>query len=56
MTCIKFYKDEAVNYLELLGRVDYLHKAQQHLQQKLELEQWLEVATGWSSINIILFE
>lgn len=46
MTCIKFYEDGATTYTELTSRVDYLHKAQQHLQQELEQEQWVEVASG----------
>uniref|UniRef100_A0A1Y1MZQ5 FYVE-type domain-containing protein n=1 Tax=Photinus pyralis TaxID=7054 RepID=A0A1Y1MZQ5_PHOPY len=45
LTCIKFYKDDAATFTELTGKVDYLHKAQQHLQQELEQEQWVEVAS-----------
>ncbi|KAK5647689.1 hypothetical protein RI129_002581 [Pyrocoelia pectoralis] len=45
LTCIKFYKDDAVTFTELTGKVDYLHRAQQHLQQELEQEQWVEVAS-----------
>ncbi|KAK4885167.1 hypothetical protein RN001_001438 [Aquatica leii] len=50
LTCIKFYKDDAVTYTELTLRVDYLHKAQEHLQQELDQEQWVEVASVRKSI------
>ncbi|KAF5271758.1 hypothetical protein FQA39_LY08081 [Lamprigera yunnana] len=45
LTCIKFYKDDARTYTELTSKVDHLHKAQEHLQQELEQEQWIEVKT-----------
>lgn len=45
MTCIKFYQDGVRTYSELNSRIHHLHKAQEHLQQELEQEQWV-VATG----------
>lgn len=45
LTCIKFYKEDASSYSTLTSRVDYLYKAQEHLQQELEQEQWVEVAS-----------
>ncbi|KAF5289881.1 hypothetical protein FQR65_LT02015 [Abscondita terminalis] len=45
LTCIKFYKDDALTYNDLTARVDQLHKAKEHLQQELEQEQWVEVAS-----------
>ncbi|XP_018333319.1 zinc finger FYVE domain-containing protein 26 homolog isoform X2 [Agrilus planipennis] len=45
MTSIKFYKADARSYIELKSRMGFLQKAQDHLKQELEQEQWVEVAT-----------
>lgn len=47
MTCIKFYSLNASNYTELLGNLEYLHKAQNHLKYELESDnQWVQVEPG----------
>lgn len=45
MTCIRFYKNDATNFTELLDREHFLRDAQQHLKQELEQEQWVKIST-----------
>lgn len=44
MTCIKFYKQDATNFTELVDREYHLAEAQKHLKTELEQEQWVKVA------------
>lgn len=46
MTCIKFYTENVTTFTELVTRVKYLYKSQEHLRQELEQEQWVEVTAG----------
>lgn len=43
MTCIKFYTENSFSFTELLNRVKYLYKSQEHLRQELDQDQWIEV-------------
>ncbi|CAG9863410.1 unnamed protein product [Phyllotreta striolata] len=45
MTCIRFYQDNALNFQDLRNNVQYLHKAEEHLNHGVEQEQWVDVAT-----------
>lgn len=46
VTCIKFYKENARSFSELVDRENYLQQAEMHLNQDLEQQQWVEVAAG----------
>ncbi|XP_017768191.1 PREDICTED: zinc finger FYVE domain-containing protein 26 homolog isoform X1 [Nicrophorus vespilloides] len=43
MTCIRFYKENAKSYRDLLLNVHFLDKAKDHLRQELEQQQWVKV-------------
>lgn len=44
VTSIKFYKENARTFSELIERENYLQQAEMHLNQDLEQQQWVEVA------------
>nr|XP_022905639.1 zinc finger FYVE domain-containing protein 26 homolog [Onthophagus taurus] len=45
LTCIKFYSSDVTSFSELNTRNEFLYKAQEHLKQVLEQEQWVDVTT-----------
>lgn len=46
MTCIRFYQENVSNFTDFATKTNFLHKAEEHLKQVLEQEQWVEVASG----------
>lgn len=46
MSCIMFYRNNVKTFSELNNRTEQLLKAEEHLKQALEQQQWVEVATG----------
>lgn len=46
MTCIKFYQENVNNFSDFLNNSKYLIKAEKHLKDLLEQDQWVEVSPG----------
>ncbi|KAG5879116.1 hypothetical protein JTB14_031663 [Gonioctena quinquepunctata] len=44
MTCIHFYQENAMNFTDLFNNTHFLQKAEEHLREGLEQEQWVDVA------------
>ncbi|XP_023016666.2 zinc finger FYVE-type containing 26 spastizin isoform X1 [Leptinotarsa decemlineata] len=45
MTCIHFYRENAMNFNDLSSNAHFLIEAEDHLKYGLEQEQWVEVAS-----------
>lgn len=46
MTCIRFYQENSRRFFDLANNVSHLYRAEEHLKQVLEQEQWIEVTSG----------
>lgn len=46
MTCIRFYQENVKCFTDLVGNVNFLHRAEGHLKEVLVQDQWVEVASG----------
>lgn len=46
MTCIRFYQENSRRFSDLTNNVNHLYRAEEHLKQILEQEQWIEVTSG----------
>lgn len=46
MSCLIFYRQNVESFTDLDANTPELMKAEEHLKQALEQQQWIEVATG----------
>lgn len=48
MTCIRFYQDNAKTFTELCSNTNFLKTTEEHLKQRLEQEQWVDISNDIS--------
>lgn len=46
ITCIKFYQENIKSFSDLARKSKYLRKAEEHINQMHEQDEWIEVTSG----------